>query len=278
MGRKGRLFRSVRFAVAVTFVTAFALFPFYWAINTSLKTGSALFVPDFLPKAPTIANYREVLHQESFLQSVGNSLVVAGLSTLLALSLALLASYPLARLRFRGRKTLLLAILGVSMFPQVAVLSGMFELIRYLGLYNTLTGLAFCYLLLVVPFTVWVLTSFLRAIPKELEEAAILDGCGPARILFQVFLPLLKPALATTGILAFIAAWNEFLFALTFTLSSDKRTIPVAISSLSGASQYDLPWGHIMAASVLVTLPLVGLVLACQRQIVAGLTSGAVKG
>jgi trehalose/maltose transport system permease protein len=270
--------RSVRFGIQVALVVAFALFPFYWAIVTSMRTGSELFSAHLLPSALKFENYRSVLAEKGFLQSVWNSLLVASTATGLALLLSLLASYSLGRVTFRGRSLLLVTILSVSMFPQVAVLSGMFELIRWLGLYNTLSGLSICYLLLVVPFTVWVLTSFMKALPKELEEAAALDGCGPVRTLFQVFLPLLKPALATTGILAFIAAWNEFLFALTFTLSSDKRTIPVAIANLSGASQYDLPWGQIMAASVLVTLPLVALVLAFQRQIVAGLTSGAVKG
>jgi trehalose/maltose transport system permease protein len=164
------------------------------------------------------------------------------------------------------------------MFPQIAVLSGMFGLIRYLGLYNNLWGLTFCYMVLVLPFTVWVLRGFLKSIPVELEEAAILDGCGPVKTLFYVFLPLIKPALATTGLLAFIAAWNEFLFALTFTLSGDKSTVPIAISMLSGASQFELPWGNIMAASVLVTFPLIILVLIFQKHIVSGLTAGAVKG
>jgi trehalose/maltose transport system permease protein len=158
------------------------------------------------------------------------------------------------------------------------VLAGMFELIRALGLYNRALGLVLPYLIFTLPFTVWVLTTFMKQLPKELEEAAIMDGCGPGRIIWQVFMPLLWPALVSTGLLAFIAAWNEFLFALTFVLDNNERTVPVAISLISGASLYDIPWGKIMAASVLVTLPLIGLVLVFQRKIVSGLTAGAVKG
>lgn len=173
---------------------------------------------------------------------------------------------------------LLMTILGVSMFPQVAVLSGMFAIIRSLGLYNNLFSLVISYMIFTLPFTVWVLTTFMRDLPKELEEAAIMDGATPWQIIFKIFMPLMWPALVTTGLLAFIAAWNEFLFALTFTLTNSERTVPVAISMLSGASEFELPWGNIMAASVIVTVPVVLLVLIFQRRIVSGLTAGAVKG
>jgi trehalose/maltose transport system permease protein len=169
-------------------------------------------------------------------------------------------------------------MLSVSMFPQIAVLSGMFELIRLLGLYDNLLGLVLSYLVLTLPFTTWVLTAFMRDVPMELEEAAIVDGAPPWRIVVSVFLPIMGPALAATGLLAFILAWNEFLFALTFTLSTEQRTVPVAIALISGATGYELPWGRVMAASVIVTLPLVLLVLVLQRRIVSGLTAGAVKG
>jgi trehalose/maltose transport system permease protein len=169
-------------------------------------------------------------------------------------------------------------ILAVSMFPQVAVLSGMFELIRAFGLYNNLLSLTLSYMTFTIPFTVWVLTTFMRGLPKELEEAAVMDGAQPWTIITRVFMPLLWPALVTTGLLAFIAAWNEFLFALTFTLTNTQRTVPVAIALITGASQHELPWGNIMAASVIVTVPVVALVLIFQRRIVSGLTAGAVKG
>jgi trehalose/maltose transport system permease protein len=164
------------------------------------------------------------------------------------------------------------------MFPQVAVLSGMFQLIRGLNLYNNMLGLIISYMIFTLPFTVWVLTTFMRDLPKELEEAAIMDGAKPWDIITKVFMPLMWPALVTTGLLAFIAAWNEFLFALTFTLTNEQRTVPVAIALISGASQFELPWGNIMAASVIVTVPLIVLVLIFQRRIVSGLTAGAVKG
>ena len=164
------------------------------------------------------------------------------------------------------------------MFPQIAVLSGMFELIRWLGLYNHVGSLVMAYLLFTLPFTIWVLTSFMREFPRELSEAAIMDGCSHWRTLTRIYLPLMGPALASTGLLAFIAAWNEFLFALTFILTDENRTIPVAIGLISGNSRYEFPFGPIMAASVIVTLPLIVLVLIFQRKIVSGLTAGAVKG
>ena len=211
-------------------------------------------------------------------RNILNSLIVATVATAVSLFLAVTAAYALGRVQFRGRAAMLFAILSVSMFPQIAVLSGMFELVRLLGLYNTLTGLILSYLILTLPFTAWVLTAFMRELPRELEEAAIIDGASPWRILTRVFLPVMGPALAATGLLAFIVAWNEFLFALTFTLSTEMRTVPVAIALISGASAYELPWGRIMAASVIVTVPLILLVLALQRRIVSGLTAGAVKG
>jgi trehalose/maltose transport system permease protein len=195
-----------------------------------------------------------------------------------SLFLGVTAAYALARVSFRGRGLLLLTILSVSMFPQVAVLSGMFELVRALGLYNSLPGLMLSNMILTLPFTVWVLTTFMRELPKELEEAAVVDGASDWVIVRRVFLPLLGPALVTTGLLAFIAAWNEFLFALTFTLTNEQRTVPVAIALITGASAEELPWGNLMAASVIVTVPLILLVLVFQRRIVAGLTAGAVKG
>ncbi|MCG8314172.1 MAG: carbohydrate ABC transporter permease, partial [Pseudomonadales bacterium] len=147
-----------------------------------------------------------------------------------------------------------------------------------LGLYNNLLALSLSYLMFTLPFTVWVLTTFMRELPKELEEAAIVDGATPFIIVTRIFMPLMGPALVTTGLLAFIVAWNEFLFALTFTLSSEMRTVPVAIALISGASTHELPWGNIMAASVIVTVPLIVLVLIFQRRIVSGLTAGAIKG
>ena len=259
-------------------IVFYSVFPFYWAIVSSLKSGTELFSTSFWPAHPSLANYRAIFVEGDFGRSLLNSLFVATLSTAVALLLALGASYAFGRVSFRGRGVLLAMILSVSMFPQVAVLSGMFELVRALGVYNHPLGLVISYQAMILPFTIWVLTTYARAIPKELEEAAIMDGAGTLSLVFRIFAPLLLPALVTTGLLAFIAAWNEFLFALTFTLTDDKRTVPVAIALMSGNSEFELPWGRIMAASVLVTLPLVAMVLLFQRRIVAGLTAGAIKG
>lgn len=255
-----------------------AIFPFYWAIVSSLKSGADLFKTDFLPTHFAWNNYIEIFKEQPFGRNILNSLFVAISTVSICLLFAVSASYALGRVRFKGRSLLLLSILCVSMFPQVAVLSGMFELIRSLGLYNNLIGLVLSYMIFSLPFTVWILTTFMKQLPKEIEEAAILDGATPTVICFKIFLPLLWPALVTTGLLAFIAAWNEFLFALTFTVESQSRTVPVAIALMTGASEYELPWGKIMAASVVVTLPLIALVLVFQRRIVSGLTAGAVKG
>ncbi|QRO00872.1 carbohydrate ABC transporter permease [Archangium violaceum] len=266
------------FGLLVVVITLYTLFPFYWAVVSSLKQGSALFEVEAWPRNPAWQNYVLVFTEQPFGRNLFNSVVVASTVVLISLFLAVTAAFALGRIRFFGRTPLMLMILAVSMFPQIAVLSGMFELVRWLGLYNTLPALTLSYLLFTLPFTVWVLTTFMRELPKELEEAAVMDGASPWVICMHVFLPLLKPALVTTGLLAFIAAWNEFLFALTFTLSQEARTVPVAIALMSGASQYELPWGLIMAASVIVTVPLIVLVLIFQRRIVSGLTAGAVKG
>ena len=259
-------------------IVVYSVFPFYYAIVSSMKTGSQLFDPGLLPPRIQFGNYVAVLGQGAFLRAIANSAFVAVAVVALSLLIGLTASYALGRVAFRGRKALLLAILGISMFPQVAVLSGLFELIRFLHIYNTLWGLILAYMIFTLPFTVWVLTTFMRDLPRELEEAAIVDGASPWRIITRVFMPLMWPALVTTGLLAFIAAWNEFLFALTFVVSDDRRTVPVAIALLSGATEFEVPWGVIMAASVIVTVPLVVLVLIFQRKIISGLTAGGVKG
>jgi len=266
------------FYLLVAVIVVYTVFPFYWAIVSSLKAGSALYSVEAVPRRPEWSNYVAIFVEQPFGRNILNSVFVATSVVALSLLLAVTASYALARIEFRGRSTLLLVILGVSMFPQVAVLSGMFELIRALGLYNNLIALTLSYMIFTLPFTTWVLTTFMRELPRELEEAALVDGARPRVVITKVFLPLMGPALATTGLLAFIAAWNEFLFALTFTLSNDLRTVPVAIALISGASQFELPWGRVMAASVIVTVPLVVLVLIFQRRIVSGLTAGAVKG
>jgi len=276
--KSGRLLPAIGLVLLLALILLFALFPFYYGVVSSFKSGSELFVVDYLPPRLDWENYLAVFREQPFGRNILNSALVAASVVALSMLLALTAAFALGRIRFRGRGLLLGAVLSVSMFPQVAVLSGMFELIRALGLYNHLGALVLSYLVFTLPFTVWVLTTFMAQFPQEIEEAAIMDGAGPLTILFRVFVPLLGPAAAATGLLAFITAWNELLFALTFTLTSEQRTVPVAIALISGASAYELPWGRIMAASVIVTAPLVLLVILFQRRIVSGLTAGAVKG
>ncbi|MCA1369508.1 carbohydrate ABC transporter permease [Bradyrhizobium sp. BRP14] len=269
--------RTAFYTLVVTIIVI-AVFPFYYAILTSLKSGTALFRVDYWPRELSLANYTGVISQGSFVRNLGNSLMVATSVVAISLLLAITAAYALGRVRFRGRSLLLLTILSVSMFPQIAVLAGLFELVRFVGIFNTPLALIFSYMIFTLPFTVWVLTTFMRDLPVEIEEAAIVDGASPWVIITRVFMPLMWPALVTTGLLAFIAAWNEFLFALTFTSSNTQRTVPVAIALLSGSSNFEIPWGNIMAASVIVTVPLVILVLIFQRRIISGLTAGGVKG
>ena len=273
-----RILTRIGFWLLVVIIVVFATFPFYYAIITSFATGTQLFEVNYWPKQLSWANYAAVLGNDTFVRSLFNSLFIASVTVGFSLLLAVTASYALARVRFRGRGLLLMTILAVSMFPQIAVLAGLFELIRFLGIFNTPWAMILSYVIFTLPFTVWVLTTFMRDLPVEIEEAAIVDGASPWVIISKVFLPLLWPALVTTGLLAFIGAWNEFLFALTFTSSESQRTVPVAIAMLSGASQQEIPWGPIMAASVIVTVPLIVLVLIFQRKIVAGLTAGGVKG
>ena len=273
-----KLTRLLTYALAIGVVIV-SCFPLVYAIGSSLKTGNGIFNPALWPQDPSIANYVGlVTGNQAFGSYIWNSIAVAVLTVVIAMVIAVSAAYALGRISFKGRGALLLAILAVSMFPQVAILSGMFELIRWMGLYNKALGLIVPYTVFTLPFTVWVLTTFMRELPLELQEAAIMDGCGVGRIILQVFMPLLWPALVSTGLLAFIGAWNEFLFALTFVIDDSQRTVPVGISLISGATSFEIPWGSIMAASVIVTVPLLVLVFVFQKRIVSGLTAGAVKG
>jgi trehalose/maltose transport system permease protein len=278
-GRNSWLFTVLFWAVA-TVILFYVLFPFYWAVKTSLTAPgdlprTALY---WFPDRPTLKNFVDVFQGQPFGRNLLNSLLVAVGTVLLSLSFSSLAAYALGKFRFRFKRALLYAILAVSVFPQIAVLPGLYTIIRGMGLYNTWGALILSYLIFTLPFTVWTLTTFVKQIPDELEEAAVMDGASPLGTLFRVLLPVMTPALVTTGLLAFINAWNEFLFALTFTFDNSARTVPVAIGFFTGASMHENPFARIMAASVVVTVPLIVLVLVFQRRIVAGLTAGAVKG
>ncbi|MFT2722410.1 carbohydrate ABC transporter permease [Deinococcus sp. A31D244] len=266
------------FYLLVIAIGVYLLAPFVWAVLTSLRSPGDLFLApaQFIAAKTTFNNYTEVFANPNFQRGLVYSLIVAVGSVAISLLLGAFSAYALGRFRFKGKSIVMYVILAVSVFPQIAVLSGLYTLINNFGLYNNPLGLILSYLIFTIPFTVWVLTSFVRDIPGELEEAALVDGASPLQTLFLVLFPVMMPALVTTGLLAFINAWNEYLFALTFT--STNRTVPVVIANYSGATQFDQPWGQIMAASIVVTIPLIILVLVFQRNIVSGLTAGAVKG
>lgn len=270
------------FAVLVAALLVFLLFPFAWALVSSLKPNEELFVTPvrYLPEHVTLDHYREVMENGDFQVALVNSAIVAVSVTLLSLTLGALAAHALGRIRFRGRSVVLYSVLAMTMFPQIAVLGALFEMVNYFHLYNRLPALVLTYMIFTLPFTIWVMTGFMRAVPVEIEEAAYVDGASPFQVFYKIMLPLALPGMVTTGLLAFIAAWNEFLFALSFTQTPDKRTVTYAITAFSGSTSgmYEVPWGQTMAASVLVTVPLVILALVFQRHILAGLTAGGVKG
>jgi trehalose/maltose transport system permease protein len=251
------------------------LFPVYYTIITSFANDGNQFELHYLPQNLSLANYSQILHQHNFTWSILNSVLVATVSVSAALLIAVLAAYALGRIRFRGRGLLLMTILFISIFPQVAILAGLYELMIFLGLYNTIWALIVSQMVFTLPFSVWLLTTFMRQLPIEIEEAAILDGATPWIIVTRIFLPLLMPAMVTTGLLAFIGAWNEFLFALSFVISESLHTVPLSMSMISGVVQQR---GPTMAASIIVTVPIVGLVLLMQRRIVSGLTAGSSVG
>jgi trehalose/maltose transport system permease protein len=282
----GQVVGRILFWILIVFILLYTLFPFYWAVVSSLTYDSQLFntPASYWPSQIDWSHYEFVLRNDNFIKALQNSLFVSVGTVTLALLFGSFAAYALGRMQFRGRTAILYIVLSMTMFPSVAILGSLFLMIRgdwFLptpNIYNTRIALVITYLIFTLPFTVWVMTQFFKAMPGELEEAALVDGAGPMRVFWQILLPLAAPGLVTTGLLAFIAAWNEFLFALTFTNNYDARTVQVAISQFSGRSQFELPYANRMAASVIVTLPLIILVLIFQRKILAGLTAGAVKG
>ncbi|HRA46687.1 MAG TPA: carbohydrate ABC transporter permease [Thermomicrobiales bacterium] len=281
----GRFF----FILLIIGILLYTLFPFYWAVATSLKTNAELVQtpPLYFPRSLDTSHYRAVFKDPSFRVALKNSVIVAVASIVIALIVGSLAAYAIGRFNFRGKKPTMYLILSMTMFPAIAILGSLYDMLRWAGDQpvigqffglNSLPSLVFAYTTFTLPFMVWVLANFYRSMPAELEQAALVDGATPFRAFYQILLPLAAPGIATTALLAFIASWNEFLFASTFTITTNKRTVPVAIANFAGNSQYDLPWGNIMAASVVVTIPLIVLVLLLQQKIVSGLTAGAVKG
>jgi multiple sugar transport system permease protein len=261
-----------------TLVIAYALVPVAWILSLSLKPASELNDGRFLPRTVSLEHYRAVFADPQFPAALWNSVGIAALSTLLSVGIATFAAYAIVRLRFRGRALLLAAALAVAMFPPIAVIGPLFELWRLTGLYDTWPGLILPYMTFTLPLALWTLSAFFREIPWELERAARVDGATPLQAFRHVIVPLAAPAVFTAAILVFIFAWNDFLFAAALTSTNDARTVPAAIAFFTGSSRFSLPAGSIAAASAVVTVPVILVILVFQRRIVAGLTAGAVKG
>jgi trehalose/maltose transport system permease protein len=287
----GRFLWKVPFWTLIALIFIYALFPFYWALRSAFTPDPALFATpiQYIPHHPTLQHFRDVLSSDFFRRALLNSTIVAGSVTLISLTIGSVAAYALGRFRFRGKSPVLYLMLSMTIFPQIAILGALYTMfsgfhiigpIDFPKLYDTEWALIFSYLIFTLPFTIWVLTGFMRALPADLEEAAYVDGATPLQVFYKVLLPLIAPGLVTTGLLAFIAAWNEYLFALSFIQSPGKYTVPVAITSFTGASgnAFQTPWGQLMAATVVVTVPLIVATLLLQKRILAGLTAGAVKG
>jgi multiple sugar transport system permease protein len=266
--------------LAVAAIVVFCLFPFYWLINVSLKTGADLASSDLIPPNPTLDNYEAIFRNDDFTRALLNSAIVSVLTTILALTVGSFCAYALARLKFSGKFLLLALILSITTFPAIAIAAPIFKLWTDIGLFNAAFGLGLIppYLTFALPLAIYILTSFFKEIPKDLEEAALVDGATNFQAFYKVVVPLAAPGLATAGILTFIFAWNEFLLAVTLTSSPDARTVPAAIAFFTGATQFEQPLGTISAASVVISIPLIIGVLVFQKRIVAGLTAGAVKG
>jgi multiple sugar transport system permease protein len=270
--------KSVLLWLAVIGIMVFCLFPFYWLINTSLKTGAELNSARVFPASPSFENYNSIFEDSNFTTALRNSIVVSALTTICALIVGSFAGYALARLRFRFKFILLAIILSITTFPPIAIAAPLFKLWTDSGIYDTLPGLIPPFLAFTLPLTIYILASFFKEIPKELEEAALVDGATRFQAFRGVVVPLSAPGLVTAGLLSFIWAWNEFLLAITLTSSPEARPVPPALAFFTGSQRFEVPLGTITAATVVVTVPLVILVLVFQRRIVAGLTAGAVKG
>ena len=263
--------------LAAAALIAALLLPLYWMLRSSLAPEAQLFQsPSLLWGAVSFDHYRALFDERDFLIPVRNSLAVAALTTAVVLPIATLCAYAFARLRFRGRGMLLALLLAVSMFPQISIVAPLYLLLRELRLLNTYSGLVLPYVTFSAPLAVWLLTGFFRQLSPAVEEAAMLDGASRLRALRDIVLPLAAPGIATAAILTFLYCWNEFLFALSFTLGPERYTVPVAVMLFRG--RYQVPWGEVLAATVVATAPVALLVLAFQRRIIAGLTAGARTG
>lgn len=273
--------RRITWTIISILVIVYALFPVASIFATSFKVPSDLTSGQFLPTNWSTVNYEQILvgdAQELFLSALRNSIGISLIATFIAVVLATLCAYAIARLDFPGKRLVLTTALGVSIFPVISIVTPLFNLWRNIGLYDTWLGLIIPYLSLTLPISIWTLAAFFRQIPWELEQAAQVDGATTWQAFRKAIVPLAAPGVFTTAIIAFFIAWNDFVYGISLTSTSAARPVPAALAFFTGASQFEAPTGAISAAAIIVTIPVVVLVLLFQRQIVSGLTQGAVKG
>src|SRR3954471_4306467 len=270
--------RKLSWGVANLIVLVYAFVPVIWIISLSLKTPGTLNDGNFLPRSVSGDNYTAIFKNNDFVRSLINSIGICAISTVVALLFGTMAAYAIARLDFPGKKAIVGAALLIAMFPQIALVTPLFKIETTLGLFDTWLGLIIPYITFALPLAIYTLSAFFREIPWELEKAAKMDGATPYQAFRRIITPLAMPGVFTTAILVFIACWNDFLFAISLTSTTRARTVPAALSYFTGATTFEKPTGPIAAAAVVITIPIVIFVLLFQRRIVAGLTSGAVKG
>jgi multiple sugar transport system permease protein len=270
--------QKVSWTTANFVVIALALIPVLWLVSLSFKTPTAVLDPSFIPSQWTGSNYSGILKTSTFIRPLVNSIGIGLIATLISVILASMAAYAVARLQFPGKAVLIGMSLLIAMFPLIALVTPMFNIERAIGLFNTWPGLIIPYVAFGLPLGIYTLSAFFREIPWELEKAAKVDGATPFQAFTKVIAPLAAPGMVTTAILVFLFCWNDFIFAISFTSTISSRTAPASLAFLSGSSQFTVPTGPIAAAAVVITIPIIIFVLFFQRRIVAGLTSGAVKG
>jgi len=276
MSKRARQYSGWSASIFVVIVVS--LVPIVWIVMLSLKTSASATDGSFIPHHWTLSNYSDVFKLGTFTSALRNSIGIALISTALAVIIASAAAYAIARLEFPGKRIILAVSLGVAMFPQISLVGPLYNLWRQIGLYDSWPGLIIPYMTFALPLSIYTLQAFFREIPWELEQAAQVDGATPFQAFRRVIVPLATPGLVTTFIIVFLICWNDFVFAISLTSTSSAQTVPAAISSFPGVSQFTVPYSDIAAAAVVVTVPVLVLVLFFQRRIVAGLTAGAVKG
>jgi multiple sugar transport system permease protein len=267
-----------KWIILTIFIVGYALVPLLWILSLSFKSPATATDGKILPTDFSWENYSTIFTTGVFVKPLINSIGITIISTIIAVTLATLAAYAIARLNFPGKRLILTAALAIAMFPPISIVGPLFNIWRNIGLYDTWPGLIIPYMTFALPMAIWVLSAFFREIPWELEQAASVDGATPFQAFRKVIVPLAAPGVFTAAILVFFFAWNDFVFAITLTSTDKSRTVPAALNFFTGASQFQQPTGAIAAAAIVVTIPIILLVLAFQRRIVAGLTSGAVKG